>query len=155
MALSGNLIANERQGADLLVQKINGQKVRGELIAVKENSLLLLDADTGADVSVDIQDIKVIRVLKKAKFVGGAGIGFLIGSGLGILMTSIPGELTTSEVLLMGPLYIGIPCALIGGLLAVIAGPREKIHRLDFMSQEEIKIILEKLRKKARIPDYE
>ncbi len=56
LTLSIPLTAKERKGADLIIQKIDGQQVRGEFIAVKENSLLLLDRDTGADVTVDIED---------------------------------------------------------------------------------------------------
>ena len=41
LALSGNLFAKERKGADLIVQRTDGTKVRGELIAIKENSLLM------------------------------------------------------------------------------------------------------------------
>ncbi len=36
-----NLMAKERRGADLVVQKKEGRQVKGELITVKENSLLL------------------------------------------------------------------------------------------------------------------
>ena len=51
LALSGNLFAKEKRGADLIIQKKDGQHVRGELIAVKKNSLLLLDRESGADVT--------------------------------------------------------------------------------------------------------
>jgi hypothetical protein len=57
LALSGNLFAKERKGADLIIQKKEGQQVRGELIAVKENSLLLLERESGADMPVDIGDV--------------------------------------------------------------------------------------------------
>jgi len=52
LALSGNLLAKERRGAELIVQKKDGQQVRGELITVKEHSLLLLDSK-GKDASID------------------------------------------------------------------------------------------------------
>jgi len=57
LSLSGNLIAKERRGAELMVDKKDGQQVRGELIAVKQDSLLLLERESGADVSVDIEEI--------------------------------------------------------------------------------------------------
>ena len=60
LALSVPLAAKERKGADLIIQRTDGTQVRGELIAVKASSLLLLDRDTGSDVSVDIGDIGVI-----------------------------------------------------------------------------------------------
>ena len=51
------LIAKDKPGADLLIVKLDGEQVRGELIAVKESSLLLL-SESGADVSVDVKEMK-------------------------------------------------------------------------------------------------
>jgi len=82
MMLSVNLYAKERRGAKLIVTKTDGQKIRGELITVKPNSLLLLDTD-GKDVSIDIVDIKVIRVVKKSEALSGAVLGILIGGAAG------------------------------------------------------------------------
>ena len=53
MTLSGNLIAKERRGAELIVQKKDGQQIRGELIAVKQNSLLLLVS--GVDTAIKVK----------------------------------------------------------------------------------------------------
>jgi hypothetical protein len=39
--------AEEKRGATLIIQKKDGQQVKGELIAVKENSLLLKEAESG------------------------------------------------------------------------------------------------------------
>ena len=80
LLLSGNLYGKERKGADLIIQKTDGTQVWVELIAVKENSLLLLDRESGADVSIDISDIKVIRVKGKSKFLLGLQIGGLAGA---------------------------------------------------------------------------
>ena len=82
--LSANLYAKERRGATLIITKKDGQQIKGELITVKPNSLLLLDTE-GKDVSVDIADIKVIRIVKKSKVLQGLGFGLLIGAGLGAL----------------------------------------------------------------------
>ena len=82
LALSGNLYA-KKKGAELVIQKKDGQEVRGELIAVKQNSLLWLDSESGADVSVGIGDIKLIKIMKISR--AAAGIGFLEGAGVGAL----------------------------------------------------------------------
>ena len=42
LALIGNLLAKERRGAKLIIQKKDDQQVKGKLITVKQNSLLLL-----------------------------------------------------------------------------------------------------------------
>jgi hypothetical protein len=71
----------KKHGALLLIQNKDGQQVRGELITVKPNSLLLLDTE-GKDVSVDIADIKVIRIVKKSKALSLGAIGLAGGVGL-------------------------------------------------------------------------
>ena len=91
VAFSGNLTAQqswvgrqEKKGAKLKVEKNDGQQVTGELIAVKEDSLLLLDSETISDLSVDIKDIKAITIVKKSLgfqfMVYGALAGVLYGS---------------------------------------------------------------------------
>jgi len=55
--ISGNIGAiGRKHGDELMIQKRDGLDVRGELIAVKQNSLLLLESDSSADVSVGISD---------------------------------------------------------------------------------------------------
>jgi hypothetical protein len=56
----------QKHGTKLIVQKRDGQEIRGELIAVKNNSLLLLEFESAAEVSIGIIDIKVIKVIKKS-----------------------------------------------------------------------------------------
>ena len=68
------------KGADLIIQKRDGTQVRGELIAVKQNSLLLMLGDSGFDASVDIEDIFAISFIKKSKALEGFGLGLLIGA---------------------------------------------------------------------------
>ena len=67
VVLSTNLYAKKKRGAELIVQKRDGLEVQGELIAVKEDSLLIKEAKSEADVTVDVSDIRNIRVSKKSK----------------------------------------------------------------------------------------
>jgi hypothetical protein len=73
------LIANERRGADLIIKKTNDQQVRGELIAIKENSLLLKEHDSGVDVTAVVNEITTVTIVKKSK----AGWGLLGGMAIG------------------------------------------------------------------------
>ena len=57
LVLPAGLAAKEKRGADLVVAKIDGSKVSGELIAVKPDSLLLLSA--GMDLSIPLVDIRM------------------------------------------------------------------------------------------------
>jgi len=78
LALAGNLYAKEKRGAKLIIQKKDGQQVSGELIAVKEDSLLLL-SKSGRDETVNIQNIHFIKIAKKSKAIIGILIGGLVG----------------------------------------------------------------------------
>ena len=55
--LSGTLYAGKK-GAKLIVQKIDGKQVIGEIIVVKKSSILLKGSHSRIDVTVDINDIK-------------------------------------------------------------------------------------------------
>jgi hypothetical protein len=152
--LSVNLYAKERRGAKLRVAKKDGQQVEGELITVKPNSLLLLNNE-GKDVSVDIADIKVIRVVKKSKAV----VGFLVGACLGAILGAIgyqdsepgtgEGLFTRNQVVVL----LAITGGLCGGWTGAQAG-KDKTFQIEGMTDLEKRKVLDKLRKKARIRDY-
>ena len=151
--LSVNLYSKERRGATLIITKKDYKQIRGELITVKPNSLLLLDIG-GRDVSVDIADIKVIRIVKKSKALLGAGLGLLIGAGIGAILgqtTFSPSEGLTNAA--WGALQLCIPSAIIGGIGGVGAGT-DKTIQIEGRPPPSIEFMLKELRKKARIPDY-
>jgi len=157
MILSVNLYAKERRGAKLIVTKKDGQQIKGELVTVKPNSLLLLDTE-GKDVSIDIADIKVITIVKKSKVWTGAGLGFLIcGSGMAIyneLFFKEDGEQDLKHIFtgLLG--LIGGAAGLLIGAVAGAAAGTDKTVQIEGRPDLEIRETLEKLSKKARIPDY-
>jgi hypothetical protein len=154
LTLSVQLTAKEKKGADLIVQKRDGTQIRGELIAVKENSLLLLERETGADVTVDISDISAATHVKKSKLIQGAAYGLLIGgaSGAGIAAIFVDWDDNFLEGLPV--IFWGIISAVIGsffgGSIGAGAGTDEKMN-FSGRSDAQIEEILEKLRKKARI----
>jgi len=167
LIFSGDLLAKKRRGAELKIQKTDGQIVKGELIAVKENSLLLLDSNTSADVSVDITDIEFIEILKKPKILLGAGLGFLIGGSVGALTGVMfgddelrqgdnPDEYETRSVsqkaLTVGVLF-GLIGALGGGITGASVGGETTIQ-IQGNSEEDINLELIKLRFKARVTDF-
>jgi hypothetical protein len=141
LALSANLYAKERRGAKLIITKTDGQQIRGELITVKPNSLLLLSI-TGRDVSVDIADIKVIKIVKKSKALLGAGIGLLAG----IVAAKI------GKYIIFAVIYTSMGM-ITGGLWGGYIG-RDKTIQIEGMTDSEIREAMDKLRKKARIRDY-
>jgi hypothetical protein len=58
-------LAGEKQGAEVVVRMINGQESRGELIAVKEETLLLKEEKTGGDLSLKIDEINSVKVVNR------------------------------------------------------------------------------------------
>lgn len=161
LALSGTLMAKEKRGAELMVQKKYGQWVRGELIAVKENSLLLLSI-SGADVSVYIKDVNAIKIMRKSKTILGVGLGLLIGISIGALGTIIGWEIwawaphdTKTKYRIMARVGVvsGLVGAVVGGNIA--HNSRPETIQIEGKSPEEIKEVLEKLRQKARITNYQ
>ena len=155
--LSTNLYAKERQGAKLQITKKDGIQIAGELITVKPNALLLLNTE-GRDVSVDIADIKVIKIVKKSKVWTGVGLGFLICGGSVAMYNHLffkeNGEQDLKHIFtaLLG-LIGGAAGALAGGFIGASAGTDETIQ-IEGRPDLEIRETLEYLRKKARIRDY-
>ena len=157
LLLSGNMFAKERKGADVIIQKTDGTQVRGELIAVKQTSLLLLERESGADVTVNVGDVSVITIAKKWN----AGNGFLIGSivgavsGAGFAAYMMANPIFGESEFLVGA-FIGTTLfsgLVVGGIGILISGlsSKDKIIQFEGMSDLEIQEILEKLRNKARV----
>ena len=162
LALSGNLYAKERRGAELIVEKKDGQSVRGELITVKENSLLLL-SDSGADVSVEIGDVKIITIVYKSKFWKGAGYGLLAGGACGVAGGIIGGDdssslesfsFSTENKAVIAGIALGLAGVVLGGIIGASEG-KDEIILIEGMSNSQIKKALEKLRKKARVRNFQ
>ncbi|MGB6865994.1 MAG: hypothetical protein WBE11_09905 [Candidatus Aminicenantaceae bacterium] len=156
LTLSGNLYA-EKKGTDLVIIKKDGQPARGELIVVKKNSLVLLSYDSNADVSVDVENIKFIKIVKKSKVLLGASLGLLLGGGLGSLYGTSTDTYNSDLKPLAFIVYGGggaVLGVLVGGFLGASAG-KEKTIQIEGKSDSEIKEILEELRKKARVPNFQ
>ena len=161
LVLSANLYAKERRGAKLQITKKNGIQIAGELITVKPNSLLLLNTE-GKDVSIDIADIKVIRIVKKSKALVGATYGAFVGGGIGAIVGTLIGTpapiilstMGAKESTILDGIFFGFIIGTVcGGLIGVDEGIDKKIQ-IEGMTDSEIREALDYLRKKARIRDY-
>jgi hypothetical protein len=158
-AFTSNSYAKEKKhGAELEIQKKDGQSVRGELLTVKDNSLLVMESGPLSGISVDISDVHKIKILKKSRLLKGLGFGLLIGGGSGALLGFLSGDdpsgwfsMTAGQKALAGGLAFGILGAPIGGIWGAIKGIDESIV-LEGRSPEEIKLILKKLNSKSRFP---
>ena len=146
----------ERREGSIIITKKDGRQIEGELITVKENSLLLLDRYYGRDVSIEIRDIRTIRIVKRSKAGLGSAIGSLIVIGVVALVEITANRRSEEGALIGGVMLAGlfsIPASILGGIIGAVAGKYKTIH-LEGMTDPEIKEALRKLRKKARIRDY-
>ena len=154
--LSGNLTAGERRGATIVVNKKDGSQEKGELIAVKQNSIVLLGSSSGTDVSIDVPDIKTIGILKKSNTGAGFGYGFLIGGaagvGIGLFSPLVWTATRVSYVLIFGG-GLGLAGGLVGLMISASSGGEQTIQ-IEGKSEPEVQNALRALKSKARIPDF-
>jgi len=117
-----DLSAKERRGANLIVTRLDGSQLSGELIAVKRDSLLLLS--NGRDESIDLADVKTVRIVKKSLAGKGALYGFLAGALGGALWGSAnqDSDVWGNGTALVAGAYVGAIGALSGLLLGSVAG---------------------------------
>jgi hypothetical protein len=157
LALPGALSARERRGANLVITLKDGHSVTGELIAVKPDSLLLLNP-AGKDESVDRVGIRNIRVVRKLAwsfplwgFLAGAGVGAAIGYNFYIISPATDIHEKRKQAIWGGAIG-GAAVGLIGLGAGALAGIDKTIH-LEGKSESEVGKALAYLRNKARIHD--
>jgi hypothetical protein len=123
LVLPAGLSAKERRGAELVVTRLDGSQVSGELIAVKRDSLLLLN-NVGRDESTDLAEIKSVRLVRKSRAGKGALYGFLVGAAGGALWGSAnqDSDVWGNGTALIAGAYVGAIGALSGLLLGSVAG---------------------------------
>ena len=148
----------KKHGAQLLIQKKDGQIIKAELLAVKDNKLILMDSVSLSGITIDITATKSIRIMKKSKIFQGIGYGLLTGGGSGALIGLLSGNdspglfsMTAGQKALLLGLGLGILGAPIGGIWGAVAGIDESVV-LEGKSPKEMKPILKKLNSKSRFP---
>jgi hypothetical protein len=148
---SGVLFAKERQGAQLVITKTDMTEIKGELIGVKQDSTLILESSSRIGASIDISDIKVIKIVKGSNTWTGVLVGLAGGGVMGQDIVKGSGDMG------LRPLG-GIIGGLVGGLLGGVIGStiyKYETFQIEGKSQEQIQAFLEKLRTQARFPDYQ
>jgi hypothetical protein len=114
--IPSGLSAKEKRGADLIVTKLDGTRVSGELIAVRPDSLLLLSA--GKDMTVDLTDVETVRIVRKSRTLLFGGIGTAVGlAGAGILVGGAGPELDYGAAKVLAGGGIGLLAGAIAGTI--------------------------------------
>jgi hypothetical protein len=75
---TGDLCAKTRsRGAEVVVQRMDGTFLAGELLAVQGKTLVVSDRVSARDVTVGIEDVRAIRIVRHSKVLKKAALGFL------------------------------------------------------------------------------
>ncbi len=159
--LSQQHIWAARKGAVLRIQKTDQQTIEGELIAVRNTQLILVDS-ASRDMAIDINEVALIVVKKDAHPWIGALLGMVAGGILGVALApptkvNEPTDLFTPEPaldLLSKRTGYGLGGALAGAVLGgVIGGAIGSDSQIVVakMGPPERERLLVKLRSKARV----
>jgi hypothetical protein len=151
MGLPGFLMSQVKRGARVVITYKDGHVLDGELIAVKKTSLLLLNP-SGKDETVDVFDIATIQVRGKSH----AGTGILLGFGMGALVGTQLVRAIDDSPRSQDYWRAGVVCGLFGAIPGVFIGViarGNKTYWLEGESEASVKLILDKLRSKARFRD--
>jgi hypothetical protein len=150
----------EKPGAILVVQKKDGQTIKGELLSVQNGMLNLLIYENATKVDVHLNEVRSLSIEKKGAFLKGLGIGVLSGAVTGALLGFLSGDdkpenmwaifsLSAGQKALVGGICLGVVGGAVGGIAGALKGANESIT-LDGMSPEKLGRVEAKLASRAR-----
>jgi hypothetical protein len=150
-AASLPLPARERRGSDVVVTLIDGGKVKGELLSVKKDALLVYDNSSRQGKSIELQQVAKVKVLKTFWGLTGLVAGLGVGTGVaGLLHNDSNFYVDEMESSLM----IMTLFSLAGMVYGIVKSAPKKIF-LAGESSRSVQENLEKLRRYARERDPE
>ncbi|MCJ7526014.1 MAG: hypothetical protein MUP71_12455 [Candidatus Aminicenantes bacterium] len=122
--------SRERMGATVVVTMTDGRVVKGELLSVRDDALLLYIQSSDRGERLELMQVEKVKLLKKSKFLLGLGIGLLVGLALSEYSYGIAGN----DEELSGLIYFVLPpqTGLLGGICGVLAG----ISRVVYLAGE-------------------
>ena len=127
------LLAKERRGSTVEVTMADGNRVRGELLSVKSDALLVFDKNARQGKSIDLHQVAGVKLLKKSRFLTGLGLGLVIGLGYCVYNLEILGndeDLARLSYIVLPPVT-----GLAGGILGALAGMSERFSLAGASSQ--------------------
>lgn len=113
LAAPAGLAAKERRGALILLTKVDGTQVKGELISVRPESLLVRSG--GEAFTIPRPKIQSVTILRRSRMASGALEGFTIGALWGVVLGVARGPDSIHG-------HPAIPIGAAGGGLGLIIG---------------------------------
>lgn len=158
LLLSGIAPAAEKKSGNTLALTLkNGQTIKGELLTVKGDRLILLDANSLAGAEIRIGDVARVRVMKKSHWLPGLGLGLLIGGASGAVLGLLSGDdqsgflpFSAGQKAAGGALGLGLLGAPVGGIIGAITGIDETMD-VGALPASQIDQVLNKLKQRARV----
>ena len=158
---SAGLSYAEKRGANVIVTLKDRPPAGGELVAVWEDSLVLLESNSQADLTIDFREIKSVQIVRNSK----SSLGLVCGGavGLGISAAILDPHDNSGE----GGFWSGfrngmarkgkavglvLGTAVLGAVIGKAIG-EDTIIVVQGNPPLTVKKILWKLRPKARMPD--
>ena len=157
---SSPLAAGEKQGANIIILKKNGQEITGELILLRKDTLVLMESETMMTLPVNIDEIVEIIIKKKSQVLKWAVLGTLVlgasGAGAAYLQGGDVGDgefrYSAGDKARRGIFYMGLGGLLVGILIGASKGRDEIIQMVD-IPPYKIPIIMSKLNSLARVQE--
>jgi len=157
------LLAARRNGAQLRMTLTNNEVVQGELIGVRGETLVLLTGQ--GDQTVGLGDVATLLI----KDMSGTMIGGLTGLAAGVIVDATMwhsfnkdtsgGDLGEVMKAIFTPGAVLFMVLIAGGgtglgMLIGHAAHKGKTYKIQGMTQEEMRGLMETLRKHAMVPNY-
>ncbi len=149
-SLAQPLVARARRGSTVVVIMNDGSQVKGELLSVRADALLLYESESGQGRHLNLHQVLQVKVLKKTTYLDGAGIGICVGLVIGVNnLKKIEGD-SLAPAFDMISSFLPLPLiALGGGLLGAVLTMPKKIS-LAGESPETVQCHLGHLKRYAR-----
>ena len=155
------LLAARSRGAKLVVTLNTGEVVKGELVGVREETLVLLTDD--GDRVVSVKDTARLLVRNGSGYITGALVGLGAGAGADVALwhsyRSDKSDVGQFMQVLLSPgmyLVMALVAVAAGGTGALIGHGvhKGKTYEIGKMTGPEVRAMLMDLRGKAMVPNY-
>jgi hypothetical protein len=143
---------NSRKGSTVEVTMTDGRLVKGELLAVKTDTMIIYDPGTGKGWDLNLQQVTQVRIKRDSKFLLGTIVGLVVGLRLSdytIKSEDKAGLFYGAQSVLVVPMT-GLLCGAIAGMVS-----KDKKFLLKGQSILAAEENLKRLRRYARERDVE
>lgn len=146
--------AKDRQGAQVVATMKSGAEIKGELIAVKKDFLVLSSREPAvvSDQSIKVEDIREVRVARPSKAGSGALIGLLAGAAFGAVGAAANNGSSSFHFPVVGMAATGGVLGLVVGAIAGAAAGGHTSFVLENRPQYITDSTLVRLSRYTRIP---